>query len=680
MQSLQLNLMLSQHTLSLKVSHVLGSYLLCVPSQVSQSHLSIETQSNFLIRAIGALRIMRHKQRVAPDEASYRAMIIACGRVSTDRRAEIVKLFGLMRQQGVFPNAVTLGQYTRAIAEGFNRRKDAQSGGVLDSSEPKERGTLRMLNSLDSSLSLLDEVGRNFAQRSRNAMNTASIGADDENHSQNGQGVHIREKKKNVRSWKPVMCSSSFSSMPRCADDDAGLDNNILRERDVKLVALWSRTKACDQCGYTPMDEEIQAGWFSDPDVDDGLVACPRCSAKLFPLLGYRFLTMDDALGEPESAEVELDESFEAHAELNASTDDEVQANGISAAQSRSFAESSFCADLRGYDFRDVPPQLRPLSSDPSSTQCGEHPSSAPPASITQKKGFVPYLNPVQLRRNLERLIEEFGERALVRDNLRSLDATTFFNLWWFCARFSLPLPLPLEDGQEDRKDGVFVQKARSQEHVHYCAFASWDRSIALQGCKSGAQVIRALIKSKKSEHGKGYIVPGEPLGSFPTMSPYDGLLDAFSLQVYTKSDWEHRELSQILVELVAATNEDSRDIAPVLEATVNCNLKRQSWHAYGDTLQPTTGELDCYRTLLYLVRYQCTSAFHVFFPSVAKPCKGYKYHFWCSKGSPLPIFDRIYQDAWQRVNEKHNKSLPSNTRGVSDTALAFRSTFGHIL
>mmetsp|Transcript_23785 Transcript_23785/g.31590 ORF Transcript_23785/g.31590 Transcript_23785/m.31590 type:complete len:115 (+) Transcript_23785:551-895(+) len=55
-----------------------------------------------------------------------------------------------------------------------------------------------------------------------------------------------------------------------------------------------------------------------------------------------------------------------------------------------------------------------------------------------------------------------------------------------------------------------------------------------------------------------------------------------------------------------------------------------------------SSAELDCYRTMLYLVRYQCTTAFHTFFPATSKPCKGY--HFWCAKGTPLPIFDRMYR------------------------------------
>lgn len=38
------------------------------------------------------------------------SLMIACGRADSDRRHELVKLFGLLRSDGIFPSAVTLGQ------------------------------------------------------------------------------------------------------------------------------------------------------------------------------------------------------------------------------------------------------------------------------------------------------------------------------------------------------------------------------------------------------------------------------------------------------------------------------------------------------------------------------------------------------------------------------------------
>ena len=91
-------------------------------------------------------------------------------------------------------------------------------------------------------------------------------------------------------------------------------------------------------------------------------------------------------------------------------------------------------------------------------------------------------------------------------------------------------------------------------------------------------------------------------------------------------------------------TNRFSIDI--IVELVLDCNKKRREKF---DPLSNDTGsevhsavdlrlssdasgqstpsiEFDVYRTILYLAKYQCTTAFHTFFPATAKPCKGY--HF----------------------------------------------------
>ena len=61
---------------------------------------------------------------------------------------------------------------------------------------------------------------------------------------------------------------------------------------------------------------------------------------------------------------------------------------------------------------------------------------------ICDSPGTVPYLSPSKMRLVLESYVEEYGEEILERTKLQRLDPTVFFNLWWFSARFSLPLPL----------------------------------------------------------------------------------------------------------------------------------------------------------------------------------------------------------------------------------------------
>lgn len=180
-----------------------------------------------------------------------------------------------------------------------------------------------------------------------------------------------------------------------------------------------------------------------------------------------------------------------------------------------------------------------------------------------------------------------------------------------------------------------------------------------------------------------------EPVESFEDFP----LISRFNLQGFYSSVWDHEDFSEILVTLVEAC--DKRDFRPVIECVLRCNRRRRenfgsfSFTSSSDVnssfgvpnrsadaeLQGPNVELDCYRTILYLAKYQCTSAFHAFFPASLKPCKGY--HFWCPQ-TVLPIFDRLLREAVKRVQAKDASFTPIHD--VSDIALAFRGVFGHII
>jgi hypothetical protein len=183
-----------------------------------------------------------------------------------------------------------------------------------------------------------------------------------------------------------------------------------------------------------------------------------------------------------------------------------------------------------------------------------------------------------------------------------------------------------------------------------------------------------------------------------PVIDPFDDypLLSRFNLQGFYSSVWDHEDLSKILVTLVEAC--DKRDFKPVVECVLQCNKRRRakfdpiaeeggSEVNYSADLRvgsdPGGGdgsvsvELDVYRTILYLAKYQCTTAFHAFFPATVKPCKGY--HFWCAMGTPLPMFDRLLRDGVQRVRKDH--SIATTVYGdVGEVALGFRCVFGHLV
>lgn len=523
-------------------SHLLGAWLLCVPTQVAQKSLSPDQQTCYLMRALGAMRVMRSKHRIVPDEATYRAMMVACGRCQSDRRVELVKLFGLLRSDGIFPNAMTLGQYTKALAEGYSKRSVAGTPGQdedvgvevsasgsklglgLLGGTMKEKNFSSVLSNMDPSLEYLESHGKRWRQKSSDR--------------DLGEEINGR-KKRSSKPWLPVVMTSSL--LPNVAGREA------IKPPATTLVAMWSRNRSCSHCCYVPLEEEIQAGWDSVGDVNaaPGSVECPRCGTYIVPTLGYKEFSLAEAR--------EIDPT---------------------------------CTQQTTPGEPALPPQL----------------SGVIEKSLLDDASFVTYMCPATLRETLERYIEEFGEHILERERLKSLDQEVYFNLSWYCARFALPLPLPVDNGSRN----IFF-------------FASWDRSAAERGCLSASKVLSPI--SRMIEESISAETPSNEDHSL--VEHYDDmpLLCRYNLQGFYASVWDDSYLSSVLVALVEAC--DKRDFVPV----VTCALQ----HEHKDSDTKNTSELirhgslgdATYRTLLYLAKYQCTTAFHTFFPATLKPCKG---------------------------------------------------------
>jgi hypothetical protein len=615
----------------LMASHFLGSWLLCVPALVSQAHLTNEQQSRYILRALGALRLLRSRQRIVPDEAAYRALMVACGRAQSDRRIELVKLFGLLRSDGIFPSAVTLGQYTKALAEGYSKRltenyqgKDLDHGIEVTSLKGRDDVVTTQqnyldlqleisLNKLDTSLYALEYHGRRWRQRSAFAERGMSTDNGDD------AGIEAKMKRIDSRVWQPAVYSTSF--IPYSLERSS-------QHQGVRLIAIWSRTQCCTNCSYVPLEEEVQAGWDSLNGKNDvpGAIACPRCDAPLIPRLGFREMAIDDALNiDPKST------------------------------QSNLFSEP-------GADFQELPPQIGSIIETPVAEDgvC-----------------YVTYISPAILREALEHYVEDYGDGIFDRDQLKELDPEIFINFWWYCTRFALPLPLPT-----------------SLDSIHMCAFAAWDRSIAERGCYSASKAIKPILRRIDDETNDTLTVTQSEDPSQMELFDDVPLLSRFNLQGFYSTVWDHPDLSKLLVTLVEAC--DKRDLKGVVESAVRCNKRRMdecanfqdttmdshygtvnSLISFGDTSIHAV-EFDIYRAVLYLAKYQCTSAFHSFFPTTLKPCKGY--HFWCANGTPLPTFDRLLRDAVRRVNLSTRENAGATTHDVSDIALAFRCVFGHLI
>lgn len=698
------------------------------------------------MRALGALRLLRSRLRIIPDEAAYRALMVACGRIGSDRRVELVKLFGLLRSDGIFPSAVTLGQYTRAIAEGFSKRSSgmpddgyADPGGVEVTISGSREGAVgigsknRMLafelalNALDGNLSVLEDSGRHWRQRQQNreasnggrmqngawgeeAKAAAGSGNQSTRASSGTQQQHKKSRRSHHKSWLPVTYATSFSPWinpsSTAADSTAQPRDNLenddfLLEEGFGFIALWSRTAPCCKCAYIPLDEEVQSGWdvVGGEHKIPGAVSCPRCGSLNVPMLGYKVMTLSEA------SQGGYGKRCEANSQHSQGSND--SATGIDKwnwascnmpnhhfeqDDSTPHAAASDPGKGNGIaDFSELPPQLRPFIESGGST---EHTADNSEDKASHGSGFVTYLSPAEMRESMERYVEEWGEKVLERETLRRLSPELFFNLWWYCARFSLPLPLciaPLNQQSLPEERGPHTPK--NQPVKHYCAFAAWDKSLAEHGCKTGALALSTLIESYALHpSSQGTIDRDEE--SAPNASSFDDypLLSNFNLQKYAQADWDHSDLSEILVTLVEAC--DKRDFRPVVDCVLRSTQRRRDKFSpkktgidffrtsstggglAGDASLTPFVELECYRTMLYLAKYQCTTAFHVFFPASTKPCKGY--HFWCAIGTPLTVFDRMFRDAVARIRSRDGSCAP--LQDVSDVALGFRCVFGHII
>ena len=313
--------------------HFLGSWLLCIPSQVSQPDIPHDQQSRYLLRALGALRLLRHKQHITPDEAAYRAMMVACGRSTSDRRVELVKLFGWLRSDKIFPSAVTLGQYTKALAEGYSKRSATElpdegvsnevngvevtqsmtislargaSGGARSSVGGVSGDAGSTLFAMDGNIANLEIAGRKWRQRNGASTDRAKAGPSSvpsvSGRVNNSKATDERHHRKRHRTWLPCVVATSF--IPNTGSSSNTSNGGLLPEDCVRLVALWSRTSACDSCGYCPLEEEVQAGWDAVGGDNDvlGSVGCPRCGSMIIPMLGYREMSVEEALelNEPE--------------------------------------------------------------------------------------------------------------------------------------------------------------------------------------------------------------------------------------------------------------------------------------------------------------------------------------------------------------------------------------------
>ncbi|CAM9836688.1 unnamed protein product [Phaeothamnion confervicola] len=109
-----------------------------------------------------------------------------------------------------------------------------------------------------------------------------------------------------------------------------------------------------------------------------------------------------------------------------------------------------------------------------------------------QEEASCPYISPAALRDQLEELLQRHSEKAFTLQGMLQLAPTLLWNLWWLCARFGLPLPLPPHPG------GYPANEA-------WVLVGAWDR---LTAQRAGGGVLAALESAAADYKESGRLAP----------------------------------------------------------------------------------------------------------------------------------------------------------------------------
>eukprot|EP00753_Platysulcus_tardus_P017916 PLAT6635.1.p1 GENE.PLAT6635.1~~PLAT6635.1.p1 ORF type:complete len:998 (-),score=366.32 PLAT6635.1:507-3086(-) len=104
--------------------HAYGAWFLCIPFQIQ---LAIEP-GRVLYRAFGTMMEATAQDRGLLDEPTFRALLVACGHGGPGFRRDARRLLEEMTRAGIRPNALTWGQFTRAVAEPVALASDLAPG------------------------------------------------------------------------------------------------------------------------------------------------------------------------------------------------------------------------------------------------------------------------------------------------------------------------------------------------------------------------------------------------------------------------------------------------------------------------------------------------------------------------------------------------------------------------
>ncbi len=89
---------------------------------------------------------------------------------------------------------------------------------------------------------------------------------------------------------------------------------------------------------------------------------------------------------------------------------------------------------------------------------------------------------------------QEHGEQALYRETMLELCPDLFWNLWWYSARFGLPLPLPSR--ATTTTDGGATRVPLPQMLL----LAGWDARVVERGAQAALATLHAFQGQRMGE------------------------------------------------------------------------------------------------------------------------------------------------------------------------------------
>lgn len=307
---------------------IFGIYFMCLPSRVSYKGRPLKV----IMQAMGLLQFLLDFQLERyMDEAMWRSLLVACGRCGHGSTRKIaIALFGIMRRAGITINALTYGQYTKALAEkdalefqpqpaGPGPAEGGSSGGADSAAAAKQPGTPTSGRSVLSEggaagpgrvemddCPWLEERGRAWYTATcepppPETLKSGSVA--DSFKSLLGKAATAPKSTAQKRGERAPLQEGEFWTQD-LRDPTLSAQNTTLSsataDRAAGVIGIWV-VCLCVHCEYMPLDEEImtlrQDLLLVQAADDQGnhLLRCPKCEASLMPRLYYDVKTFDHA-------------------------------------------------------------------------------------------------------------------------------------------------------------------------------------------------------------------------------------------------------------------------------------------------------------------------------------------------------------------------------------------------